>query len=177
MTGLELYNEAQRIMAEAPSAVDLEDDPGAEEEWTERLLAWADASEAKAEAYRAVHAAAVARAKAFADMAKAYRLHAKREDRVAARVGSIAVLLLKAAEEATGAPELACGDGTTIKLARRRSKKVDVVDEAAVPDAWIRTKVSKSVDKSGASKALKAGEEIPGLALLETVSERVAWGL
>jgi hypothetical protein len=174
-TGIELYNDAQALMADCPTDAEAEDNPNAEEEWTERLLAWADASEQKAGAYRAVRAAAMARAADFTAMSKAFATYAKRESRVVDRIESVATLLLKAAEEATGAAELACGDGTKIRLARRRSKRVDVIDEAAVPDVWIRVK--RSVDKAGAAKALKAGDEIPGLGLLESVSERVAWGL
>ncbi len=175
MTGFELYNEAQRLMADCPTRAEVADDPDAEEEWTERLLAWADASEQKAGAYRAVRNAATGRADAFDAMSKVFAAYAKRENRVAERVESIALLLLQAAEGATGAAELACGDGTKIQLRRRRSKKVDVIDEEAVPETWIKTK--RTVDKAGAMKALKLGDEIPGLDLLETVSERVAWGL
>jgi hypothetical protein len=48
-----------------------------------------------------------------------------------------------------------------------------VTDESKVPESFVRVK--RSIDKASAGKALKAGEEIPGIVLLETMSEWVAW--
>jgi len=174
-SGFDLYNEAAEIMSACPSDAELEADPEAEEAWTERLIAWCDASDQKAEAYRAVHRAAVARADDFAKMADDFKRYSKREAKIAARVESIAILLLKGAEDMKGAPELDCADGTKVKLRRRKSKSVAVVDEASIPDDYWRTK--RTVDKSGAARDLKAGKEIAGMELVEKTSEWVAWGL
>jgi hypothetical protein len=145
------------------------------EAWTERLLAWCDSSEQKAEAYRAVRTAALVRAESFKAQAVAFGRYARREEHLAQRIEGLAIGLLRATEDVTGAAEIECSDDTKLKLRRRKSQKVDITDEAAVPEGFIRVK--KSVDKSAAGKVLKAGEEIPGLALLESVSEWVAWGL
>jgi hypothetical protein len=51
------------------------------------------------------------------------------------------------------------------KLSWRESKSCEVVDPALVPDAYIRTKVVREIDKSSALTDLKSGEEIPGLKL------------
>lgn len=63
-------------------------------------------------------------------------------------------------------------EGKRYKLTRcdwrwRKSTSVNVIDEEAVPDNY--KKMTVSVDKAAAKKALAAGEEIPGLKLEEKV--------
>ena len=43
---------------------------------------------------------------------------------------------------------------------------VEVIDMGIVPEEYIRTTVEQAVDKSAAARALKVGQEIPGLRLV-----------
>jgi len=176
MTGPELFNSAQDLLLAFPDDQTLDADPDAEERWIDQLEAWAGMSGTKIESYRAAFEAAKARLEFFDEMVASYQKAAKRQASIMKRIDHLARLLLGGAEKLTGAPELECQDGTKVKLQRRRNQRVDVIDESSVPGAYIRIKTSRSVDKAGAKKVLKAGEEIAGLALLESVSETVKWG-
>lgn len=175
-TGFELINGAYAIMASCPTDEELAADPEAEEAWTERMLAWCDASEQKAEAYRAVVTAATSREGTFKALAAAYAKQAKREARVVERVESLAVLLLRATELTTGAAEAECSDGTRIVLKVQKSKRVEVLDQDAVPDVYLR-RPPPAVDKAAAAAVLRGGEGIPGLELKEHSKDVVSWGL
>lgn len=173
MTGVELYHEAQRLILSMPA--DAEEDD--EERWSDDLEAWADATGHKIEAYRAVHQAATDRASRFKSQAEAYTVAAGRELRTAAQMEVMATTVLRGAEDLSGAPEVLCEDGTKVKLRRRKSPKVEVVDESVVPIHLFVTNTATRVDKREALKALKAGDDIPGLELTHSISEKVAWGL
>ena len=48
---------------------------------------------------------------------------------------------------------------------RKGVEVVEIKDESIVPKDFINTKIIKSVDKKSAAKALKDGQQIPGLSL------------
>lgn len=52
------------------------------------------------------------------------------------------------------------------KVSFRKSQRVSVFDEAALPEEYVRTKVITEPDKRAIGKALKEGEYIPGAALV-----------
>jgi chaperonin cofactor prefoldin len=65
---------------------------------------------------------------------------------------------------ATGKAEIR---GTVHILSTKRCPpSVEVLDMEMVPAEYIRTTVEESVDKAAAARALKAGEEVPGLKLV-----------
>lgn len=53
------------------------------------------------------------------------------------------------------------------------STKVDVVDEASVPDEWCKFKTTREPMKSEIKKALKNGEKVPGCVLVEKMNLQV----
>lgn len=57
------------------------------------------------------------------------------------------------------------GNTATLKL-KKCPPSVNILDESLVPKEYIRTKTETSVDKVEAARALKAGVEIDGLALV-----------
>ena len=53
--------------------------------------------------------------------------------------------------------------GQNVTLSSRRSEALVVVDPQLVPEQWKRTTITIDVPKDPVKKALKAGEEIPGV--------------
>lgn len=45
------------------------------------------------------------------------------------------------------------------------SKRVDFTDETLIPEKFIKTEIKKSASKTEITKAIKAGEEVPGAVL------------
>lgn len=175
LTGPELLEQAFAILREEPTAEELEADPSLEEAWTERLIAWADATGSKMGAYRAVWRAATAKQNALKAAVAEYATAAKRQAGVIERMDWLATGLLHAEEDLTGAAEAVLPDGSVIKLKRRKSSAVQVVDIDAVHRAYIVHSAPR-VDKAAAARVLRAGHAIPGLELEHRTSERVHWG-
>ena len=69
----------------------------------------------------------------------------------------------------SGSNELEGAIGNKLKM--RMSKSVEVIDEHAVPGAFLRTKVE--IDKVAAKYAMVGGENVPGLILKENVN--ITW--
>lgn len=59
---------------------------------------------------------------------------------------------------------------TRCTVSFRRTAKVDVLDEKKIPECYTRTKTEKHPDKKAILAALKAGENISGCALGESLS-------
>ena len=55
----------------------------------------------------------------------------------------------------------------------RKSTAVNVLDEAAIPDAYMTEKVTRSPDKTAIKAAIKGGEAVPGVALVENLSVQI----
>jgi len=53
-----------------------------------------------------------------------------------------------------------------VELRWRKSEAVEIVDEFKIPDEYIKIVQESKIDKAAISKKLKAGEEIPGAALI-----------
>ena len=49
----------------------------------------------------------------------------------------------------------------------------DVLDEAAIPAAYMTEKVTRSPDKTAIKAAIKGGEDVPGVALVENLSVQI----
>ena len=62
--------------------------------------------------------------------------------------------------------------GDFASLSIRHTESVQVLDEGAIPDEYMRTKVTVTPDKAAIKKAIKAGEEVSGCALV--VNESLA---
>lgn len=174
-TGPALVDEAWAIMSSCPTDEELAADPDAEERWSEQVFAWCDAADQKAERYRAVVLAAQGREASFKQMAAAYIKAAKREARTAEKVEQLALLLLRSARLTTGAAEARCSDGTTIAMKVRKSTRVEVLDEARLPEHLFRVKREPNIAEIRAR--LKGGEEIEGAELQQHKKEVVSWGL
>ena len=55
----------------------------------------------------------------------------------------------------------------------RKSTAVNVLDEAAIPAASMTEKVTRSPDKTAIKAAIKGGEAVPGVALVENLSVQI----
>ena len=55
----------------------------------------------------------------------------------------------------------------------RKSTAVNVLDEASIPAAYMTEKVTRSPDKTAIKAAIKGGEAVPGVALVENLSVQI----
>lgn len=55
----------------------------------------------------------------------------------------------------------------------RKSTAINVLDEAAIPVAYMTEKVMRSPDKTAIKAAIKGGEAVPGVALVENLSVQI----
>ena len=55
----------------------------------------------------------------------------------------------------------------------RKSTAVNVLDESAIPAAYMAEKVTRSPDKTAIKAAIKGGEAVPGVALVENLSVQI----
>ena len=55
----------------------------------------------------------------------------------------------------------------------RKSTAVNVLDEASIPAAYMTEKVTRSPDKTAIKAAIKGGEDVPGVALVENLSVQI----
>ena len=62
---------------------------------------------------------------------------------------------------------------TRVAINWRKSTSVEVINQEAIPEAYLRTVTTVTPDKTEIAKALKAGEVIEGVALKETNSIQV----
>lgn len=58
-------------------------------------------------------------------------------------------------------------EGKLFKISFRKSKVVKVIDETKIPKEFIKVKTTESISKTDLSKALKSGEIIEGVELVE----------
>lgn len=52
-----------------------------------------------------------------------------------------------------------------IEVKVKKSKRCDFTDETLIPEKFIKTEINKSASKTEITKAIKAGEEVPGAVL------------
>ena len=57
-----------------------------------------------------------------------------------------------------------------VKVSYRKTAAVDVFNMSEIPDAFKRIKTIEEPDKTAIKEAIKAGEEVPGAALVERLS-------
>lgn len=105
------------------------------------------------------------KAQSLKDLAKAMTESAKAMEKKAERIERY---MLDRAKASGG--EIAT-DSITVKV-RKCPPSVDILCEQDVPDAYWREKVVRTVDKAAVKEALKAGEHVPGAALV--VNEKVS---
>lgn len=55
----------------------------------------------------------------------------------------------------------------------RKSTSVNVLDEAAIHAAYMTERVTRSPDKTAIKAAIKGGEDVPGVALVENLSVQI----
>ena len=55
----------------------------------------------------------------------------------------------------------------------RKSTAVNVLDEASIPAAYMTEKVTRSPDKTAIKAAIKGGEDVPGVVLVENLSVQI----
>ena len=63
--------------------------------------------------------------------------------------------------------------GSTYTLATRKSSRVDVPDVSALPENFRVVKTEVSADKKAIAAALKAGKQVAGASLVESVSLQI----
>lgn len=117
-----------------------------------------EASQAVATAKRAKAATIKAEVKRLSDWAK----------RLEAAADSLDAYCLRCVEPLEGRIET-----DHYSIGTRTSDRLEVLDEAAIPAEYLREKVTVSVDKAKAKAALKAGEEVPGCALVKNITLNV----
>ena len=59
-------------------------------------------------------------------------------------------------------------DTTKVNISYRKSTSVEVIDQEAIPEQYLRTVTTVSPDKTEIAKALKVGEIVEGVTLKET---------
>ena len=74
-------------------------------------------------------------------------------------------------KELLGSEGKITGAWGTASLTRRKS--LEVGDPDAVPPEWHREKTTRSIDKAAITKALRAGDEVPGCRLVEVVGTMI----
>jgi hypothetical protein len=174
-TGPELYHQANDLLLSMPTDEELKDDPSLEEQWTEQLIAWADHTQDKVAAYRAVYRSAESRAQLFKDEAARFTAARKREERVQNSIAELAKLLLRATEEATGEAAVDCGDGSKIKLISRKSPKITAINVDELPDVYVI--IERKPRKAMIKKVCADGEIPPGVEYdADNKAEWVDWG-
>ena len=104
------------------------------------------------------------------ELASVARAQKERWTKAEARVMDLLRVLLEAREATGGDPKVAGGWGTA---SIRRTKSLVVADADAVPDSWMRENVTVSLDKTAITKALKAGESVPGCELVDKTSATI----
>lgn len=90
------------------------------------------------------------------------------------RVEAGTLALLEAQVEAGGAEKVPTPDGSWCKLRVTVSRPVEILDESALPEAFVR--VVKSPDKTAIGAELNLGHEVPGAVLGSRESRGVSWG-
>ena len=74
-------------------------------------------------------------------------------------------------KELLGSEGKITGAWGTASLTRRKS--LEVADPEAIPAEWHREKTTRSIDKTAITKALRAGDEVPGCRLVEVVGTMI----
>lgn len=100
-----------------------------------------------------------AKAKSLKDLAKAMAESAKAMEKKAERMDAY---MLERAKANGG--EIST-DSITVKV-RKCPQSVEVVNEGTIPERFWREKVVRTLDKEAVKEALKAGERVPGAALV-----------
>lgn len=100
-----------------------------------------------------------AKAKSLKDLAKAMTESAKAMEKKAERMDAY---MLERAKANGG--EIST-DSITVKV-RKCPQSVEVVNEGTIPERFWREKVVRTLDKEAVKEALKAGERVPGAALV-----------
>ena len=62
------------------------------------------------------------------------------------------------------------GDRVSITYSMRKQSKIEIVEPALVPYAYMREKITHEPDKTAIKEAIKKGECVSGCALVDTVS-------
>lgn len=99
-------------------------------------------------------------AESLRELAKALTESAKSMERKAERVE---LYMLNCARAAGGEIKT---DTITVKV-RKCPASVEILDEGDVPEAYWSEKVTRSIDKVAIKEAIKAGEYVPGAALVQ----------
>lgn len=61
----------------------------------------------------------------------------------------------------------------TVAVTFRKSQSVSITDAEAIPEAYMRTKVTTEPDKTAIKDALKGGEQIPGAELVTNLNPQI----
>lgn len=101
--------------------------------------------------------------KAFEEQEKVF---AERKAAAKKTIDSLKVWLMEALEGQKWS-------STRAEVRFRRSKAVDVLDEAAVPAEYMTVKTTSAPNKTAIAAALKSGEEVAGCQLIERMSATV----
>lgn len=100
------------------------------------------------------------------ELAKAKREIAKRLNEQARMLEAQADRLddytIRQLEECGGVVDL-----PEMRVSIRRSTAVEIIDRDMVPDAYMREKVTREPDKTAIKDAIKAGEYVPGAAIVQ----------
>lgn len=140
-----------------------------------RLDAWLADRQDRLSMLRHVRGAVLARASAYEAEAKRWATRAKRQERLVAYCGELALSVLRAERILCGLDtaepyKVELPDG--VKLGIRVSSAVQVADVDELPRRLVREK--READKVEIMKRLKAGEAVPGAKLVK--NESMDWG-
>ncbi len=132
------------------------------EEVADTFAAIKDAAGVKIDAIVKIYREKVAEEKKFRDEAKHLADKAARNARAATRLKGLAAMYLRMTQQ-----QSARGEMFSVRLKSNRPSVV-VVDEAQIPDAYLKHETS--VNKAAIQAAIKAGEDVPGVWLAPSES-------
>lgn len=152
----------------------VEEDEIDAEEFKEVVLAWAEQSGDKFMGLRAYRRSLQNKIESCDREVALFKRHKERLNKDLSWCDELTMLLLASHTDVTGQDRVETADGGWIKLATVRSEKVDVLEVTDIPHKWMR--IISEPNKAEIKRAIKAGEAIPGVRLVENETQRVKWG-
>tara|TARA_R110000824_G_scaffold240687_3_gene429345 strand:+ start:3269 stop:3814 length:546 start_codon:yes stop_codon:yes gene_type:complete len=152
----------------------VEDEEITAEEFNAVLLEWASQAGDKFMGLRAYRRALLRKVESCASEIAMFKKHKKRLEKDLEWIDQLTQTLLSAVKDVDGRHRVETMDGGWIKLAPVRSERIEIDEVTDVPPKWMR--ITAEPNKAEIKRAIKAGEAIPGVRLVEVENKRVTWG-
>ena len=143
-------------------------------EWYALIDDWADKSGDKLTALRVVKKLAIKRVDSLKSEIGLFKSAIAREERTVDVMDEKALELMESFYELTGKNKASTADGGWVGIRVYKGEKVKILDESIIPDNYIETK--RVPIKDAIKKALREGQEVPGVELECNERKGVQWG-